>query len=293
MTIDLESPLEAEVLSQFFDHDYDPIDYINALVSASINSTENATTNNNNNLTIRRNEINSDISLKLFSEKCMILSSHFNEYINELSKRFDQNYEKLINSSNQIISYNESDKSDESDNIETRLQYHLKTLNSSMFLLLEDLKITRDKLNMINDKGSNSNLIELRELMENKSDIEKILKSYDLLKSIVESNIDNENEDVTNINEIKLEDFKKSINGLKNLIKDQIDNEIQIVKNNDDDNDDDTNIEINEKLLKIIDNLIDLQPLFKSIIYFQTVYSSFVDFLKIEKSKYIQLFNKE
>lgn len=288
MTIDLESPLEAEVLSQFFDHDYDPIDYINALVSASINSTENATNNNNNNLTIRRNEINSDISLKIFSEKCMILSSHFNEYINELSKRFDQNYEKLINSSNQIISYNEGDKS---DNIETRLQYHLKTLNSSMFLLLDDLKITKGKLNMINDKSSNSNLIELRELMGNKSDIEKILKSYDLLKSIVESNIDNENEneDVTNINEIKLEDFKKSINVLKSLIKDQIDDEIQIFKNNDNN----TNIEINEKLIKIIDNLINLQPLFKSLIYFQTVYSSFVDFLKIEKSKYIELFNKE
>lgn len=302
VSIDLGLPLEAEVLSQFFDHDYNAVEYINALVAASLNSSDNQKSNNS--ISIRKNELNSDVSLKVFSQRCLALSTHLNEYTNELTKRFDQSYERLVNSSNQIISYNKSsnnrssveDVNNESDDIETRLQYHLATLNSAMYLLLEDLNQTKEKLNKVKVSESNdSKITELKTLMDSQAEINKVLKSYDLLKSIVESSTDVENLNSPNSssessdknNKIKLEDFKKAVAVLRNLVKDQIENEIQLVTNSTDDE----KIQINDKLLKIIDNMINLQPIFKSLIYFQTVYSSFVDFLKIERSRYVDLFD--
>ncbi|KAG0684535.1 hypothetical protein C6P40_002682 [Pichia californica] len=308
-SIDLGLPLEAQVLSQFFDPEFIPSDYINALIITSLNSNSN---NNNQQLNNKSNELYSASSLKLLFKRCSALSIHFNEYTNELSKRFDQSYENLYTSSSQIISYDQinnnnnkienemiEDNEDEKE-IVTRLQYHLATLNTSMYSLFDELKNTREKLNNIDPiKNNESNKIkELNSLLLIKNRIEKVQLSFNLLKSIVASSeIEDSENDLNNIkliksNKILLNEFKNALLILQNLMKDQISQEIELINKNNLNNGKEK-LKINLKLIKIIDNMINLQPIFKSFINFQSSYSLFVEFLKEQKENYLNLFKNE
>jgi hypothetical protein len=293
-SIDLGLPLEAQVLSQFFDEDFVPVDYINALLSTSLNVSSQ--TNNINN---KSNELHSSVSLKLLFQRLSALSLHFNEYTNELTKRFDQSYSKLLTSSSQIISYNnqisviDNDlNNNDFEDIITRLQYHLATLNTSMYSLLEDLKNTKNNLSIVDPyKKDNKTIDDLKTLVLIKCRINEVKESFELLKSLVASvEADTLLENPKNKNNISIDDFKKSLVILHDLIQDQISNEIKIYQEAKSNNKD---VIINEKLIKIIDNMINLQPFFKSLIHFQIAYASFVDFLKVQKNNYLNLFNHD
>lgn len=293
-SIDFGLPLEAQVLSQFFDEDFVPVDYINALISTSLNVSSQ--TNNINN---KSNELHSSVSLRLLFQRLSALSLHFNEYTNELTKRFDQSYSKLLTSSSQIISYNnqisvlDNDlNNNDSEDIVTRLQYHLATLNTSMYSLLEDVKNTKNNLSIVDPyKKDNKTIDDLKTLVLIKCRINEVKESFELLKSLVASvEADASLENPTNKNNITIDDFKKSLVILHDLIQDQISNEIKIYQDAKSNNKD---VIINEKLIKIIDNMINLQPFFKSLIHFQIAYSSFVDFLKVQKNNYLNLFNDD
>lgn len=321
--IDLGLPLEAQVLSQFFDQDFVPTDYINALINASLNNNSNSNNANNSPqaLNNKSTQLNSASSLKILFRRCSALSLHFNEYTNELCKRFDRSYEKLHTASSQIISYDsqfqlgpannfeddidgdleddtknssKKDGTDSNKEIVTRLQYHLATLNTSMYSLLDDLEHTRTKLDSIDpSKRDTQEIDELQTLVMIKNRVEEVKASFNLLKSLVASSeIENSSDVVNNITvkKITVHEFKNALNVLTDLMKDQITQEMELyntaVENGSD-------IEINEKLIKIINNMINLQPIFKSLVHFQAPYATFVAFLKQQKSNYLDLFNEK
>lgn len=300
-TIDLGLPLEAQVLSQFFDPEFIPSDYINALFMTSLNSN-----NQSNSINNKSNELYSASSLNILFKRCSSLSLHFNEYTNELAKRFDQSYEKLYSSSTQIISYDNNSSNDkfladenedkESNDIVTRLQYHLATLNTSMYTLLEDLKNTRVRLNDIDPTKRDTKEIEnLQTLVLIRTRIEEVKSSFNLLKSLIASSeIEDSKGELNNSktfknDKITVSEFKNALSVLHNLMQDQISQEIELFNTSKKNG---TPIEINKKLIKIIDNMINLQPIFKSFINFQTSYAVFVEFLKDQKSNYLDLFDE-
>lgn len=304
-SIDLGLPLEAQVLSQFFDQDFVPFDYINALISISLKNSTNPSSSINN----KTNELHSSTSLKLLYQRLNGLNLHFNEYNNELIKRFDQSYNKLISTSSQIISYGNDDgngnyendvATKNNDEIITRLKYHLATLNSSMFSLLEDLQNTKNNLNLINNNNDVDNedakaIKNLKDLNLIKLRMNQVKSSFELLKSLIASSEENKTTSSSTSsstsassshNNITVEEFKNSITVLQDLMNEQLTNEINIFNSNKD-------IKINEKLTKIIDNMINLQPIFKSFVHFQTTYSTFVEFLKFQKDNYLKLFEQQ
>lgn len=301
--IDLGLPLETQVLSHFFDNDFAPSDYINALCATSLMSVSQP----NNAISNKSVQLNSASSLKLLYQRCFALSLHLNEYTNELAKRFDQSYETLVTSSSQIISYdsnitsdltkskkdngeNESDEEVNDDSLVTRLQYHIATLNTSMYSLVDDIKQTRQSLDELDPikKDGNDLMSKLQNLKITKENINSVKKSFGLLKSLVASSeITDENsniEDLETNNKIQVEELQNALTVLRNLINEQVIKEIDLLKKS---KEDDTPIETNEKLVKIIDNMIELQPIFQSFTKFNVVYTSFVDFLKIKKNMYL------
>lgn len=301
-SIDLGLPLEAQVLSQFFDQDFIPSDYINAFFMTSLN----ASTPNSNALNNKSVELNSASSLKILFKRCSALSLHFNEYTNELVKRFDQSYEKLHTASSQIISYDSQTQAGlnlksiddgataEAKEIVTRLQYHLATLNTSMYSLLDDLKQTRERLDTIDpNKTNKSAMDDLQRLVLVKSRVEEVKSSFNLLKSLVASSeIEDSVGDLKNAatfknDKITVAEFKNALAVLRNLMQEQLSQEIELYTKSKQEG---HPIDRNEKLLKIIDNMINLQPIFKSFLNFQSSYAAFVEFLKDQKSNYLNLF---
>ena len=302
-TIDLGLPSEAQVLAQFFDQDFNPSDYINALFMTSLNASAPIS----NALSNKSLELNSASSLKILFKRCSALSLHFNEYTNELVRRFDQSYEKLHSSSSQIISYDgqnqlglslkssDDDTTAESKEIVTRLQYHLATLNTSMYSLLDDLKQTREKLDIIDPKKTNKNAVDdLQKLVLVKKRVEEVKISFNLLKSLVASSeIEDAREDFQNAatfksDRITVAEFKNALAVLRKLMQEQLSQEIDLYNNSKKDG---HPAEVNQKLMKIIDNMINLQPIFKSFLNFQSSYAAFVEFLKEQKSNYLNLFD--
>lgn len=291
-SVDLGLPLEAQVLSQFFDQDFIPSEYINALITTTL------TSQSVNNINNKSNELYPSSTMKLAFQRLSALSSHFNIYTQELTKQFDSEYAKLLNSSTQIISYNshlsESNApSSSNDEVITRLQYHLATLNTLMYSLLEDLKQTKEKLDSINSTDRDVGSVEeLKTLVLVQKRIEEVENSFSLLKALVASS---EIDDVSGPNagnksknnKISIEEFKSALIVLHDLMQDQISNEIELYQKSQLSG---QSIPINEKLISIIDNMINLQPIFKSLVHFQTAYATFVDFLKIQKSNYSNLF---
>ncbi|GAV27164.1 hypothetical protein PMKS-000627 [Pichia membranifaciens] len=302
-TIDLGLPSEAQVLAQFFDQDFIPSDYINALFMTSLNASA-PTTNMLNNKSL---ELNSASSLKILFKRCSALSLHFNEYTNEIVKRFDQSYEKLHASASQIISYDgqnqlglslkslDDNDTTESKEIITRLQYHLATLNTSMYSLLDELKQTREKLDTIDPNKTDQNSVDdLQMLVLVKKRVEEVKTSFNLLKSLVASSeIEVSTGDLKNAatfksDKITVAEFKNALAVLCKLMQEQLSQEIDMYTNSKKDG---HPIEVNEKLMKIIDNMINLQPLFKSFLNFQSSYAAFVEFLKEQKNNYLNLFD--
>lgn len=267
--IDIGLPLEAQVLSQFFDPDFTPTDYINALISSTVNQTVSKST-----MTSKTTQLTTPSSLRLALDRINALSSHFNEYSTELQRRFDQNYDKLLTSSTQIISYSTVDDTDPV----TRLQYHLTNLNTSLYSLVEDMQHTQTSISQLQhgDETDRASIRELQRLTAVRHNVRLVQDTFTLLKSLVASTETNSD---AALREVTAAEFKDALGVLTDLMREQFDNEC---KNSD-------SMSVNEKLIKIVDNMIDLQPLFKQFVHFQAPYATLVDFLKVQRARYFEL----
>lgn len=293
-SIDLGLPLEAKVLSQFFEEDFVPVDYVNALVATSLNANTNSSTNSAT-ISGTSNSLNSSLSLKVLNQRLNSLSFRYNEYTNELSNQFDRTYSKLLKSSIEVVSYSNTGNINSNDFVDnddphsvTRLQYQLSTLKTSMYSLLEDLQVTKESINSINPEIDNLPVSKLKELTEIQERIKNVDAAFELLKSLVASSDAVNSQDLNNVkdklnNKITIAEFGNSLNIIKQSIQEQIEKEMQSIKIS-------SKVTKNDKLVKIIDSMIDMQPLFKSFVHFQVPYSSFVDFLKLQKSNYMNVF---
>lgn len=174
-------------------------------------------------------------------------------FVIQLSNQFTIRFNELMES-NSIISY--STENDNGNDGITRLQFQTRTLKSSMMSLSEDIESTSEELEKLSSNVNNPIMINFQSLNDIKLKINQILDVFNELKSIFGSSSDD-------IKTFTLEEFKNSINDLKSLLLTQLDENPN-----------------NDKLLKIINGLIDLNPIFDGFVHFKPFYNDFITTLE-------------
>lgn len=237
-----------ESLSMFFDSDFNPSNYVDALFQSI----------SNNKL---QSQIYSKNNLQSLSNKCSNLVTHLDYHTSELSNNLISQIETLQNSSKIITQGLNNDEVLNALNDMTRLQYFINTLNNSILLLQTDIKQVNEELNVNNESQPESinNLIKLKGI---KNNLNQVLAIFERLNSITINNPDS----------TTVESFQSSLNTLYDTIRNQLTNEEN---------------EINQLLVTNINELINLLPLFQNLINFYPIYKKFTAKLTTELDNYL------
>mmetsp|Transcript_3200 Transcript_3200/g.3584 ORF Transcript_3200/g.3584 Transcript_3200/m.3584 type:complete len:246 (-) Transcript_3200:3795-4532(-) len=240
--------LNDESLSMFFDSDFNPSNYVDALFQSI----------SNNKL---QSQVYSKNNLQSLSNKCSNLVTHLDYHTSELSNDLINQIETLQNSSKVITQGLNNDEIVNTLNDMTRLQYFINTLNNSILLLQTDIKQANEELNgnLESQPESIDNLIKLKSI---KNKLYQVLVIFERLNSI----------NINNPDSTTVESFQSSLNTLYDSIRNQLNNE----KN-----------EINQLLVTNINELINLLPLFQNLTNFYPIYKTFTNKLNTELENYL------
>ncbi|QPG74188.1 hypothetical protein FOA43_001512 [Brettanomyces nanus] len=308
---------ENDVLSMFFDDDFLPHDYLDALFSSSLTLSKPTLRN-------KSIEFANARSLHVLQSRCSSLLTHFDYYTNELTRQFETKMSDLKNSSS-IISYRSETRSakdeisgqthDNDDSLVgiTRLEYYVSNLSSALNSTVRDLAETNGKvLKFAEDnrfKKAEASVQDLQRMMKVKSRINQVIEVFDTIRSLVASSISEEAGDssllelapTTVANESSVnskadenaadlhfdaDSFGSAISLLKELILGQISSERKKVQS-----DPEENKSPKKDFVSIIDGMIDLEPFFKSMNRFYSQYVQFVQFLRTEKERYLSIYD--
>ncbi|OUM51784.1 hypothetical protein BVG19_g910 [[Candida] boidinii] len=324
---------ENDALSMFFDNNFVPHAFLDALFSSSLPTTAN--TRNRTSLYqgaamgATSKEFASSRALKNMQSKCSALLTHLDYYTNELTKNFESKIEALDESSS-VISYsvnNSTLSSTAKDGMVgiTRLEYNIESLSSSVNSLLRDLEEVDSKIKEINRKEKsggadaaveiegkskddttgepdpNQKVTEKSEVIDTLNDlltirqrIKSVLELFETATALVTTsqqvdNLSNSNRAPTSFNEhtaheditnIDIDSFSNSLAIIEETILEEFHKER-------------TEELVNEKLLSKCDLMISLLPLFDKMDSFYRVYKSFVDFIQVEKKRYLSFKDKQ
>lgn len=237
-----------ESLSMFFDSDFNPSNYVDALFQSI----------SNNKL---QSQVYSKTNLQSLSNKCSNLVTHLDYHTSELSNDLINQIEVLQNSSKVITQGLNNDEVPNALNDMTRLQYFINTLNNSILLLQTDIKQVNEELNENNESQPESidNLIKLKSI---KNNLYQVLVIFERLNSI----------NINNPDSTTVEAFQSSLNNLYDTIRNQLSNE----KN-----------EINQLLVTNINELVNLLPLLQNLTNFYPIYKRFTSKLNTELDHYL------
>lgn len=313
---------EEEVLSMFFDEGFTPSEYVDAVFSSELR--KNGTRMQDKSLHF------ADVSsLQGLQTKCSSLLTHFDYYTNELTRRFEDKIKELENTSS-IISYRPVSGEDSTvggpEAGITRLEYYVDNLTSSLISTQMDLASAAHKATEISQGQSfaqtESSVGELKQMIEIKRRIYKVVEVFDTVRSLISSGEDGKEakqaenndgrddnngvfetamtgsnpsgghkDDELDLNEndpdlhFSADTFASALSLLKELILEQISSERRLVQNE-------------ERKMKgpkkefvvVIDGMIRLEPFFGSMVRFNLQYKDFVGFLKTEKTRYLKIF---
>lgn len=315
---------EEEVLSMFFDEDFAPTDYVDAIFSSGLRKEDTR-------MKDKSLHFANVASLQSLQTKCSSLLTHFDYYTNELTRRFEDKIRELENTSS-IISYRRN-SNDEVENSEestvggpeagiTRLEYYVDNLTSSLISAQMDLaSATQKTTKFARDQSflqTESSVEELKQMIEIKRRIHKVVEVFDTVRSLISSGEDGEEtaevanaenngvfeiamtgsntsghqkEDELDLNEkdpdlhFSADTFASALSLLKELILEQISSERRLVQ------DEQRKMKGPKKeFVVVIDGMIRLEPFFSSMVRFNSQYKEFVGFLKTEKTRYMKIF---
>lgn len=151
---------ENDALSMFFDNNFVPHAFLDALFSSSLPTTANTKNRTSSYqgaaMGATSKEFASSRALKNMQGKCSALLSHLDYYTNELTKNFESKIEALDESSS-VISYSVNNSTLSSTTKDgmvgiTRLEYNIESLSSSVNSLMRDLEEVDLKIKEINRK---------------------------------------------------------------------------------------------------------------------------------------------
>ncbi|VEU23155.1 DEKNAAC104142 [Brettanomyces naardenensis] len=308
---------ENDVLSMFFDEDFVPHDFLDALFSSSLNRSNQKSL-----------EFANARSLQTLQGRCSSLLTHLDYYTNELTRQFEGKMQDLENSSS-IISYKKdvgalsseedvpnrsavADSSlvkgstnvatvDSGDDLYgiTRLQYYIDNLSSALTSTARDLAESNQELSKLNKNRNEGSVEDLIQLTKIKQRIGQVIEVFDTVRSLVASgNLsadksengiilaptgqhDDLDENASDLH-LDVESFASAISLLKELILEQVSTERRNFQQG-------VSKDPKKDFVAIMQGMIDLEGFFRSMNGFYPEYKRFVQFLEKEKTRYLQL----
>lgn len=253
----------SDAASMFFDPEFVPHDYLDALIQSSMKDSPG------------------DFSrLQPLQTKCSDLLIHLDYYGNELTRNLE-NKIAVLEDSTSVISLSE-------DHEETRMHYHMETLSSSVNSLMHDLRAVNTKLTELNlNSDEQSTIDNLKRLMKVKESIISVLEVIEFAKSMAFTSIASSlplsgsstqaktSSGYTGTESpISIEDFNASLGILQETILEEI---ISIRS---------TKMAPEAvKLMDKMDKMIELQVVLRNLGEFTREFSQFCKFLQEEKAK--------
>lgn len=234
----------------FFDADFNPTSYVDALFLSMVN---NGASSLPNNTYTRENLVN-------IGNKSLSLVTHLDYYTNELSQELSGQLSALKTASNYVVSVSEEadlQKTEES-NI-TRLQYYVNALGNAVDSLNSDLAKLDQKQPLLSENGASRPIQNLVQFRTVKARLQGVLGLFQKLEVALES---------PSSDSITVGEFQTQINELYDTVKTGLAN-----------NPSDT------KVKETIDDLVALLPVFKGLSQFYPVYKKFVGRLEADREK--------
>lgn len=273
-----------ELLSMFFDDEFVPHAYLDAFFSNDLNSTN----------------LKNFSNIQSLQHRSSLLLSNLDFLTNELTNDLESKIDKLYNS-NSIISYSYNNNNNETSTSKlkptSRLEYYIDSLLISIQSLNEIIESIQHKINTMksNSTTTSETVQTLINLSISKTNLFKVLKFLELIKSIVDISHDDTTSSIPTTNKfapttsskttssntpeiiISPTEFQNSLNILKDTIQEQF--LLKTAK--------ELENQIDLEFLSKVNNFINLLPIFKNLNTsgsgFFNIYNDFVK--KISKSK--------
>ncbi|CAH2446143.1 Conserved oligomeric Golgi complex subunit 7 [Komagataella phaffii CBS 7435] len=279
-----------EVLSMFFDEEFVPHAYVDAVLVKSL------PTNTTSQKVIPRGSLQPNTQLKgpsflpvkqlqSLQSNISSLLSHVDFYSNELTKDLEQQLDKLRSTAT-VLSY--TSIGDDTSSV-TRLEYYLDSLFNSIDTLQEDLVEINEKitnLHLNTDPLDRKIMDELKQYMVIKQRMNAVVKVFQTAQTVATTSlvVDDALDYQTAPTSANTHDrvpqtvtvsvFSSSLSMLQEAILEEMQR-------------DKPKKEINHKLVSKCDSMIQLLPVFKGLYKFYTPYNEFVKFLEAQKERYL------
>lgn len=273
-----------ELLSMFFDDEFVPHAYLDAFFSNDLSSAN----------------LKNSSNIQSLQHRSSLLLSNLDFLTNELTNDLESKIDKLYNS-NSIISYSYNNNANETSTSKlkptSRLEYYIDSLLISIQSLNEIIESIQLKINTIksNSTTTSETVQILINLSVSKTNLFKVLKFLELIKSLVDISHDDTTTTIPTTNKfapttsskstssntpeiiITPTEFQNSLNILKDTIQEQF-----LLKSAKE-----LENQIDLEFLSKVNNFINLLPIFKNLnssgTGFFNIYNDFVK--KISKSK--------
>lgn len=264
-----------KLLTMFFDDEFVPHAYLDALYSGGIASTSSTITKGTSSYL-------SSKDIELLRQRSSVLLNHLDYYTKELTTDLEAKIQKLYNSNSVIsYSYDHSNKSEDKLKPTTRLEYYANSLSISMSSLRESIQLISDRMEQSGD-SKDSISTKLIKLNQSKDNLHRVLDTLNIIKSIIEINSASDNGSTShrdsvssaptnskssahktteNIS-ISLKSFQESLDVLQATILEQF----QTAAGGN----------VSKELLAKVQEFIDLAPVFKNLSGFGSSYGTFV-----------------
>lgn len=269
-----------ELLNMFFDDEFVPHAYLDALFSAI----PGATSDGSQSLTNPKN-------IELMQQRSATLLSHLDFYTSELTNNLETQLTKL-RASNSVVSYSYESSNEKKLKPTTRLEYYIDSLSISVQSLNDTVANVTSKVSSLEtDSQTTQNLLELTKAKQNLIHVQQALET---IKSIVEIVQDTPKttskssrtaptnaKNATSSLIIQPSQLSAALKVLQDTIKEQVSQRKR--------SENDT--EVDQELMTKIDDLSALMPIFKNLGEFQNVYADFVKNIQGEKEGYLKIKN--
>ncbi|KAH3680416.1 hypothetical protein WICMUC_000347 [Wickerhamomyces mucosus] len=270
-----------QLLSMFFDEEFVPHAYLDALYS---NSSQPHLKTPNKQISM------SDI--KLIRQRSSILLKHLDYYTKELTNDLESKIQTLYNS-NSIISYSYNDfslsglKSEGTDSKlkpTTRLEYYVNSLSISISTLQDTIEDINFKISENVSEKSHDSTTKLLKLTNARNNLSRVAQCLETIRSIIDINPSTDTKPSSSIilaptgSKVQQKDTIISASNFAiclDILGDTIIQQISKDSKN-----------IDKGLVEKVKQLIELQPIFKNLSSFNNLYNNFVKRVETELKNY-------
>lgn len=259
----------------FFDEDFEPSNYVDALFNSVITSNSSTQTIHSSSLATS-SQIYSEKNLHSLQNKCSTLISHLDYYTNELSSQLSEKLDVLKDTSS-IVSAN-------SDDSITRLQYYIISMNNAVTSLQQEVEMASSKRSTHiepttpgdnADSSSDSPVDNLTNLRDVKGKLLDVLDIFERIAAITQAGQESTAAGSSkNYSTVSIDLFTNSMSTLHQTIQQGFSD--QDFKS------------INSDLVENVNSLSSMLPLFQGT-PFHSIYKLYISKILADKDRYLSM----